>query len=240
MALTAHEGQDKAKSRIKWTREQRLAAWANAASFMNAAAAAAAFALLFLTLQATQDSLTASRNAVAEAHEQAVQAQHQAEIASKQLAVASETEFRQLRAYVGIDTITLRPIANGSQVTAEITLKNYGVTPANFVKIIARTTISLDRTSPDKVLERTALGSSFSLFPSATKMFVSPGEQLNAWDAWQSAQSVTSVLVFGRIEYATVFSSDQRPQIQTTRFCIDAYQTGAKTPEACQKYNQAD
>ena len=164
----------------------------------------------------------------------------QAEIARQQLTVATDVEFRQLRAYVGIDAIKLRPIANGSQVTADITIKNYGVTPANLVKVVARTTINSDRFVPEKALEHAALSNSFSLFPGATNERASFGETVNAWDAWQSAQSIASVLVFGRIEYATVFTSDQRPQRQTTRFCVDAYQKGAQTPEACQKYNEAN
>jgi len=90
----ADGGQNGTKDRVKWTREHRLAFGANIASFASAAAATAAFALLFLTLQATRDSLTAARNAVSEAHEQAVQAKLQTDIAQKGLVAVTRARLK--------------------------------------------------------------------------------------------------------------------------------------------------
>jgi hypothetical protein len=117
-----------AQHRVKWTREHRLTWWANAASFLSAGAAAAAFVLLFLTLRATQESLVAARASVAEAHEQAVQARRQANIAESQLVATTRARLKLTAitdAYVsrakGVDVAWFR---------FEPAYKNFGPSPA--------------------------------------------------------------------------------------------------------------
>lgn len=129
----AHNRQSMAKSRVNWTREQRLAAWANAASFANVAAAIAAFVLLLLTLQATQGSLVATQKAVAEAREQAVQARRQAD-------TAQATLIQSTRAWINVSvdpTSVSLTWDKTERPTIKATLKgtNEGSSPAIDVQI---------------------------------------------------------------------------------------------------------
>ncbi len=167
-------------------------------------------------------------------------ARDQAESARQQLMIARDTELSQLRAYIGVETITLRPVANGSQVIADVTVKNFGVTPANSVKVTTATTIFLNKFDPATTLSKSPTVTSFSLFPGSTKMIASLGERIDNWNVWQSTQSIRAVLVFGIVEYSTIFSNAERAQQQTTRFCVNAYQANAETLDSCLRYNQAD
>ncbi len=63
-----------------------------------------------------------------------VQTKRQADAAWLQVQVSQDTEARQLRAYVLVSKSELRNLGDGKKTTAEVLLKNFGLTPAYKLK----------------------------------------------------------------------------------------------------------
>lgn len=104
---TAANEQDGAKCQVKWTREHRLAVWANAASFASAGFAAAAFLILLKTLWATQDSLAA--------------AQRQVETAKEANQISSRALAAAIGASVHVEHVEFRTLTEANE-TAKINI----------------------------------------------------------------------------------------------------------------------
>lgn len=122
-----------AKRRIEWTREHRLAFWSNMASFASVGFAAFAFAILVLTLHATQDNLAVAHRSADESRRQADAALVQASIAQRAL-VASE------RPWLSVGLINNGPVSfddRGAHVELVWTVRNHGRIPAQEVNILS-------------------------------------------------------------------------------------------------------
>jgi hypothetical protein len=62
------------------------------------------------------------------------EARRQADAAETQIAVAKDTELRQLRAYLSVTGVVITDLEKGKRPVAQITIKNAGQTPANHVR----------------------------------------------------------------------------------------------------------
>jgi hypothetical protein len=119
---TPEERSHYSKERVYWFATVVLTAMAVGAAGLSAKYA-------FGALSASQDAVKAANNAVIEAQKQTVQAMRQAKAAEDQIAVAADTERRQLRAYVFI-TQSILPIDPSNNLIFRAVIKNFGQTPA--------------------------------------------------------------------------------------------------------------
>lgn len=124
----AQSGQDATKGLVKWTREQRLALWANIASSVNVVAALAAFVLLIQTLRVTQDTLVVSQRAGEETR-------RQADIAQEALIASS-------RPWIMLTDVKPSSLASddeaGISFQINLSVKNVGHSPAQNVSVSSR------------------------------------------------------------------------------------------------------
>jgi hypothetical protein len=105
--------------------------------FFSLIAAAGAAAGSYIAYQA----FIASTQAVGEAKRQADEAKRQADAAESQIAVAKDTEERQLRAYVFLSNVHIRVADNTNILDVKLDVKNFGNTPAKDYSFWACTTI---------------------------------------------------------------------------------------------------
>ena len=118
---TTDQEQSPADGRVKWTRDQKLAWWANAASFVNVGAALAAFLLLVQTLRITQDTLAVSQQTVEET-------KRQADIAQDALVAATRARLK-VTAITNV-LVTRLPSSGAGRFHFKPTYKNFGQSPA--------------------------------------------------------------------------------------------------------------
>ena len=158
----------------------------------------------------------------------------QAESARQQIGVARDTEFRQLRAYVGVQSIIVRPVADGQRLTAEILVKNFGQTPASKVQITGQPITNETPDFSEKAWEALDRSASESLFPAADRTFIAYGRLLRSNDLFNRPSSVTTALVYGIISYQDIFGIPHE-----TEFChmVSPGQPGHQSTQVCEGHN---
>ncbi len=138
----AQDGRDTPKGRVNWTREQRLALWANVASFVSVGAALAAFVLLVQTLHITQNTLAVSQRAAEET-------QRQADIAQDAL-IAGNRPWVMLTDVKPVNLVSDNEF--GVDFRVSISVKNVGHSPAQNVSVSGRLLIGEFDLPPDQVM----------------------------------------------------------------------------------------
>lgn len=158
----------------------------------------------------------------------------QAERARQQSAVTREDELRQLRAYVGVQSVSVRPMTDGQRLTADILIKNFGQTPASDVQIFAQPAANENPDFSEKAIRGLDHSAPESLFPGAERPFVAYGRLSSSNEMLNRPSSVTSALVYGVIWYRDIFGIHH-----ATEFChmVSPGQSGHQLAEACQGHN---
>jgi hypothetical protein len=123
-----------ADERNYWWHQVR-ALWASIAiGIATLIAAVSAGLIAYWAYEATSAAVVEAQKQTVEAQNQTAQAMRQAEAAEAQIAVATDTEKRQLRAYIGVvppaDNQIANPFLPPAKPLIRLTPKNFGMTPA--------------------------------------------------------------------------------------------------------------
>jgi hypothetical protein len=154
--------------------------------------------------QQLTDSETAAKTNFEQAKTAVQAAVDGAKAATRQAMIAEDTEQRQLRAYVGVEDHKLSNVGSGQRPHWEITIKNFGQTPATGVSYRVASVIDYSQ-SPTKLSEKPFEGSGI-LFPgdrmTPTNDVTNP---LTPVDMTGISSGNTLFHVYGQVKYRDAF-----------------------------------
>jgi len=166
----------------------------------------------------------------------------QAVSARQQLAVARDTELRQLRAYVGVESVTLRPLEAGRPLAADLHVKKFGPTPAGRVQVFGQPSAVREPDLSEKALRTFGHTAPESLVPTAERTITVGDAKVKEPDEMQDALHpskapkllTTDLLVYGLVSYRDVSDTTR-----STEFCyiVSRGRVGQATSDACQDHN---
>jgi hypothetical protein len=231
-----------------WKRQNKLGGAAVFISFLTLGAAVTAGAIAWNAyvisadaLRASQDAARSAEDTVIETRKQIVEAKRQANAAEQQVGVQTDTEERQLRAYVIINNNfkKVEGFSAGNKPHVIATLENVGQTPVydltwtsgfNVLPFPLTGTISYATceallAQPDA--NRWFFGSSTDIEKYRTTV-LSPNDM-------QPVKNGTSAIYFhGRICYRDIFR-----KIRRTDFCVRFLGENPTNGDLCERENQA-
>lgn len=159
----------------------------------------------FLTLGTTivalwfvKGTLEATRQAVRDTGE-ATEAMREAN------EIASETAKRQLRAYVGIESISIVDIAMGLKPTAHVVAKNFGQTPADKFDLITYLAMGLHAMENDLLVEDDPGLEHSTLPPGVARRGYPKLDAVVTPEILQALEAGARIYVFGEARYEDVF-----------------------------------
>lgn len=185
------ENHHETKEREYWTRQNGIA-------LLTLIGAVAAVVIAILAFNETKKQ-------VAEAKKQTIQAMRQAKAAEDQVGVQTDTENRQLRAYVFLSEGHLDNFGIASPMNVSVKIKNSGQTPA--YKLIARTIITFND-YPAKALPNPQAGRpSMDLGPTNEfTLRTTAARPLTSEEHSKVIGRTSAIYVYGEFSYIDAFS----------------------------------
>lgn len=155
---------------------------------------------LLISLWFTGAATRSASNASGDAREALEVARRNADVAAEQVAVARKAADRQLRAYVGVSAIDVKPAGDG-YFAAKILFKNYGKTPAyNCVAHLASSVENWPAVDPSE--------SSTFPEPQTRDVTLHPTAEFEGWAGCAAKEHIRdiengskAVYIFGFVDY---------------------------------------
>lgn len=174
--------------------------------------------VFYWQLRLIRQSLADAKTAADAAKESADTAKIQAEVARDTLKTMQGTAERQLRAYVLVSGATVLNIADPNKRNFQLSVQNFGHTPAHDIKFWMGTVIQGYPIKPDYVFsspndeEKGAmpLMSVSILGPGAPTLMEVPVEVTNAWEESELQNNRAAIYAFGHITYIDTFNTERQ------------------------------
>lgn len=201
-----------------WFRQNVISSLGLFINVLTLAGAVAGVWIAYNAFQTSNKAVVEARNQTTEAKRQANEAKRQADAAESQIAIAADTEHRQLRAYVFAEFVGFGNLTPATPIDVLLHIRNIGQTPAYNAKSVSGINLLSYPLAPQSHFETTSgPPNSAVVYPSGYIVVTKRAERpyTNEEIAEIINGTAKRIYVAGKITYTDIFGVDQ-----WTEFCI--------------------